>query len=453
MLIEFKASNYRSIGDEQVISFVPAPKQRDYPSNVISKGSYKALNAIGVYGANGSGKSNLLRSMSVFDKILHLSARTLSTTRLPYDPFLLREGWESKPTRFEVTFLVGEDKKYRYGFEYNQDEIVSEWLYRKIVGREVLLFLREKDIIDVSSAFNKDGKGSSKLFDAAVEATRPNALFLSFCDTFNIEEAKAIFQWFKYFYMIDGLNTGVEGWQTVDIWNKSEEGKAQITAYLKRIKDLGIAFVNVTSKDFNAADLPENMNDEMRNALIRELSGKKGYSIFSGHQLYSAEGTPTGKHISWKIEERESAGTNKIFHLVGPILRILSQGGVLIIDEIEAKMHPHLTLDIINLFLNAETNPNQAQLIFATHDTNLLTYSSLRRDQIYFAEKNGWESTEVYSLSDFVYLGENGEAKSVKERPDTDKEKRYIEGRYGAVPVLGNFQFHFQTTDANGKER
>lgn len=453
MLIEFKVSNYRSIGDEQVISFVPAPKQRDYPSNVISKGNYKALNAIGVYGANGSGKSNLLRSMSVFDKILHLSARTLSTTRLPYDPFLLREGWENKPTKFEITFLVGEDKKYRYGFEYNQDEIVSEWLYRKIVGREVPLFLREKDIIDVSSAFNKDGKGSSKLFDAAVEATRPNALFLSFCDTFNIEEAKAIFQWFKYFYMIDGLNTGVEGWQTVDIWNKSEEGKAQITAYLKRIKDLGIAFVNVTSKDFNAADLPENMNDEMRNALIRELSGKKGYSIFSGHQLYSAEGAPTGKHISWKIEERESAGTNKIFHLIGPILRILSQGGVLIIDEIEAKMHPHLTLDIINLFLNAETNPNQAQLIFATHDTNLLTYSSLRRDQIYFAEKNKWESTEAYSLADFVYLAENGEAKSVKERPDTDKEKRYIEGRYGAVPVLGNFQFHFQTTDANGKER
>lgn len=453
MLIEFRVSNYRSIGDEQVLSFVPAPKQRDYPSNVISKGKYKALNAIGVYGANGSGKSNLLRSMSVFDKILHLSARTLSTTRLPYDPFLLREGWENKPARFEVTFLVGEDKKYRYGFEYNQDEIVSEWLYRKIVGREVPLFLREKDIIDVSSAFNKDGKGSPKLFDAAVEATRPNALFLSFCDTFNIEEAKAIFQWFKYFYMIDGLNTGVEGWQTVDIWNKSEEGKEQITAYLKRIKDLGIAFVNVTSKDFIAADLPENMNDEMRNALIRELSGKKGYSIFSGHQLYSAKGAPTGKHISWKIEERESAGTNKIFHLIGPILRILSQGGVLIIDEIEAKMHPHLTLDIINLFLNAETNTNQAQLIFATHDTNLLTYSSLRRDQIYFAEKNEWESTEAYSLSDFVYLGENGETKSVKERPDTDKEKRYIEGRYGAVPVLGNLQFHFQTKGANGKER
>lgn len=451
MLIEFKVSNYRSIGDEQVMSFVPAPKQRDYPSNIFTRGNYKALNVIGVYGANGSGKSNLLRSMSVFDKILHLSARTSSTTRLPYDPFLLREGLENKPTKFEITFLAGEDKKYRYGFEYNQDEIVAEWLYRKSLGREVSLFLRQRDVIDVSSAFNKEGKSSAKLFDAAVEATRPNALFLSFCDTFNIEEAKLIFQWFKYFYMIDGLNTGAEGWQTVDIWNKSEEGKEQITDYLKRIKDLGIAFVNVTSKDFNIADLPEGMNDEVRNALVRELSGKKGYSIFAGHELYSAEGNPTGKHLSWKIQERESAGTNKIFHLIGPILRILSQGGVLIIDELEAKMHPHLTLDTINLFLHEDTNPNHAQLIFATHDTNLLTYSSLRRDQIYFTEKNEWESTEAYSLSDFVYLGENGET-AAKERPDTDKEKRYIEGRYGAVPVLGNFQFHFQTSDADGKE-
>jgi hypothetical protein len=113
-------------------------------------------------------------------------------------------------------------------------------------------------------------------------------------------------------------------------------------------------------------------------------------------------------------------------------------GGVLIIDEIEAKMHPKMTLDTIDLFLNKETNPHNAQLIFATHDTNLLTYSRLRRDQIYFAQKNKWESTEIYSLSDFVYIGSNDPAKLEKERPDTDKEKRYIEGRYGAIPMLGN---------------
>ena len=114
---------------------------------------------------------------------------------------------------------------------------------------------------------------------------------------------------------------------------------------------------------------------------------------------------------------------------------------VLIIDEIEAYMHPILTLNTIELFLDKENNPNNAQLIFATHDTNPLSYAYLRRDQICFAEKNKWESTEVYSLSDFVYFEEkNGEFKSEKERSDTNKEKRYFEGRFGAIPALGNFQ-------------
>ena len=122
----------------------------------------------------------------------------------------------------------------------------------------------------------------------------------------------------------------------------------------------------------------------------------------------------------------------------GPVFWALMNGGVLIIDEIEAKMHPKMTLDTIDLFLNKDTNPHQAQLIFATHDTNLLTYSRLRRDQIYFAQKNKWESTEFYSLSDFVYIGANDPTKLEKERPDTDKEKRYIEGRYGAIPILGD---------------
>jgi AAA15 family ATPase/GTPase len=138
------------------------------------------------------------------------------------------------------------------------------------------------------------------------------------------------------------------------------------------------------------------------------------------------------------MEQNESAGTIKAFEISGPVFWALMNGGVLIIDEIEAKMHPNMTLDTINLFLNKETNPNRAQLIFATHNTNLLTYSKLRRDQIYFAQKNKWESTEIYSLSDFVYMGSNDPAKLEKERPDTDKEKRYIEGRYGAIPVIGD---------------
>ena len=152
------------------------------------------------------------------------------------------------------------------------------------------------------------------------------------------------------------------------------------------------------------------------------------------------------------MEDKESSGTKKSFDLCGAVLWTLDKGGVLIIDEVEASMHPKMTLYLINMFLNKQININNAQLIFATHDTNLLSYADLRRDQIYFAEKNEWESTEFYSLSDFVYLDKNGSnLKSTKERPDTDKEKRYFEGRYGAIPILGDF--NPMRVKENGKER
>lgn len=122
--------------------------------------------------------------------------------------------------------------------------------------------------------------------------------------------------------------------------------------------------------------------------------------------------------------------SQKAFQLSGPIIYTLVNGGVLVIDEIEAKLHTRITIEIVNLFLNKNTNPQKAQLLIATHDTNLLKYSKFRRDQINFVEKNANEQTEVYSLSDFKYFKGN------KERPDTDTEKRYLEGRYGAVPVV-----------------
>lgn len=436
MLIEFKVANYRSIGEEQVLSLIPDNKKGDSVSNIINKGKHKGLNAIAIYGSNASGKSNLLLSMSLLDKLIHLSARSSSTTKLPYDPFLLRKGWEKIPTKFEVTFIINE-VKYRYGLEFYQDKVVSEWLYRKSKGREVDLFLRQEDIIDTSSAF----KGNKKIIDTAIEATRPNALFLSTCDMFNVEEAKIILQWFKHFQMIDGLNT--ETINTVTLWD-NEDYQKKINNYMTKL-GLSLVEIDITTKEFDSSELPDFLNENERDKLIKRLSGSKSFTIFAKHKVYSSKGEETKDFITWKFEERESAGTNKAFHLSGPILYTLSNGGVLIIDEIEAKLHPIMTIETINLFLDNETNPNNAQLIFATHDTNLLSYSKLRRDQIYFSEKNNWESTEIYSLSDFVYIDNS------KERPDTDKEKRYIEGRYGAIPLLSNF--HSLNVVPDGKER
>jgi len=438
MLLEFRVCNYRSIGEEQVLSLVPANKQKDHLQNILTKGKYQALNAISLYGQNGSGKSNLLLAMSFLDKLIHISARTSSTTKLPYDPFLLREGWEGKPTRFEITFVL-EDNRYRYGLEFTEKEVQKEWLFRKAQSREVSLFEREGSTIDVSSGFN----GSKKIIDAAVEATRDNALFLSTCDMLNVEEAKTIFNWFRYFGMIDGLNT--EELHTVDLWDK-EDYKDKIKKYLESLS-LNIADVDITTKDFDESELPDDMPKAMKNRLAKSLKGKQSYTVIAKHTLYDSYAKPTPNLVSWEWWEKESAGSKKAFILSGPILWTLANGGVLIIDEIEAKMHPVMTLNTIDIFLDPASNPNKAQLIFATHDTNLLTYSTLRRDQIYFVEKNQWESSELYSLSDFVYFeNKNGEFKSEKERPDTDKEKRYFEGRYKAIPVLGEFRTFIRNT-------
>ncbi len=373
--------------------------------------------------------------MRVFDELIHLSAKASSIDKLPFEPFLLKKGLEKKPTKFEITFIIKQDR-YRYGFEYNENIISKEWLYRKSLSREVALFLREKDVIE-----NYPGlKGNKNVINAAIEATRNNALFISFCDAFNIEEAKTIFQWFGNFNITDGLNTDRDELTTISIMDNKKYRK-KIEDYLDRF-NFGFDSIEVLTKEFDESDLPQGLSKTARKRLTNHLRGKKSYKVFTEHSIYSSKGVKTKEKASWSLMENESSGTIKAFHLSGPILSALLNGGVLVIDEIEAKMHPNLTREIINSFLIKENNPNNAQLIFATHDTNLLTYSDLRRDQIYFSEKNKWESTEIYSLSDFVYLNEtnkHGNSQFEKERPDTDKEKRYVEGRYGAIPIIGNF--------------
>lgn len=427
MLVEFSVTNYRSIGEKQTLSLIPAPKQKEYPENIISENQFSALNVIAIYGSNASGKSNLLRCISVMDEIVHISSRTSSTTRLPYDPFALKEGYTDKPTEFEVVFVTDE-KRYRYGFCYNQSSIIREWLYRKNVGREVPLFLREDDVIDVRSGF----QGSKKLIDTAVEATRSNALFLSQCDSLNVEEATMIMAWFDTLHVINGLYTEKHEVSTVELWQQAVY-RDKINQYINSIA-MDIQGIDISIKKLEENDLPSDFPAQLKDKLSK-------YNVQSFHHTYSKDNAPTNEILSWDFDKHESEGSKKALQLSGPVLSALMNGEILVIDEMEAKLHPIITLNIIDMFLDPNCNPKHAQLIFATHDTNLLSYSKLRRDQIYFTEKNKWESTELFSLSDFVYFNEkNGEIIEEKERKDTDKERRYLEGRYGAIPFLGDFK-------------
>jgi hypothetical protein len=390
MLVEFSVSNYRSIGDEQILSLVPS-EQKEYLNNIIEQGKYKALNAIGIYGNNASGKSNVLNAIELLDKLLYLSARSNSTTKLPYQPFLLRKGYELKPTKLEITFIIDENR-YRFGLEYNQNEIVREWFYcKEPTLMEVMLFERQGDIIEVSSEY----KGSPELINAAIEATRDNSLFISTSDMLNVAGAKLIFQWFDKLVSINGIETEREELTTVHLW-KNKKYRKKIKEYLMRL-NLGIHNLDIVIEDFDVAKLPGNLDEHKRN-LFDKIQGGEVFKTITTHQLYNTQGDTTTESVSWNLDNNESEGTKKAFHLSGPIIRTLSEGSVLVIDEIEAKMHPIMTINSINLFLNKATNPYGAQIIFATHDTNILTYCPLRRDQINFVEKNNWEATEIYAL-------------------------------------------------------
>ncbi|NBC06054.1 MAG: AAA family ATPase [Bacteroidetes bacterium] len=429
MLIEFKISNHRSVCEEQNLSLVPAKGQQEHPSNILKRRN-EALNSVAIYGANSSGKSNLLQAFDLFKRILFSSARASSTTKLPYDPFLLRAGYDEKPTELAITFEVDETR-YRYGFAFNQEEVLEEWLFRKRVGREVELFYRERDVIEVSSGFG----GSTKLIDTAVEATRPNALFLSLCDMLNVGEAKTLFQWFRKMTYINGLDTTNEELSTINLLH-NDRYAPKIKAYLNSL-ELGFSEVVLEKKGYLPASTDGALDQRLRHSMVNDAMvqpTQQQYEVSTVHATYDEAGKRRDEPIVWPMQERESAGTRKAFQFSGPVLHTLFEGGVLIIDEIEAKIHPVLTLNIIQLFLSGDTNPKGAQLVFATHDTNLLSYARLRRDQIYFVEKNDWDASEIFSLSDFKYFG------GQKERHDVNKERRYLEGRYGAVPVLGQFQ-------------
>ena len=398
MFLQFKVSNFRSVGEEQVLSLLPGANQEEFPENILENDGYLALKMAALYGANGSGKSNVLKAIGEFISMVKDTAHAAFTDTLDFDPFLLREGWEEKPTEFEMIFSL-QGHRYRYGFSYNATHILKEYLFRQTKECEVEVFEREGDTINAGSSL----KATAKIISSAINKTKSNSLFLANLYLLKVSEANVIFEFFNRNIMIDGLKSFNFG--ELDNIGESSEVRNQVSQHLKRLK---AGLLNVEAQVYGAV---------------------------ATHKFYDKEGNATDKTVSWDFFERESSGANEVLEFSVPINVILQLGGVLIIDELEAKLHPLITLDTINLFLNKETNPNNAQLIFSTHDTNLLSYARLRRDQIYFVEKNSWESTEIYSLADVNSVNDHESAKST-ETQDMEKEKRYFEGRYGAIPVF-----------------
>ncbi len=421
MLIEFSVGNYRSFKEQVTFSMVAAnlvAKDKKLDENNVFEvdDDLKLLKSAAIYGANASGKSNLDKALEFMRWfMINSSKETQSTEKIGVERFKLSTETEEKPSFFEIVFLMN-GKRYRYGFEATRDKVVSEWLFYVPKSRETKLFERKLDNITVSKTYKADG---------IQQKTRHNALFLSVSAQFNVKIAEEILDWLtNKVKIVSGLDDrGYRGYTVSCLMNN--DNKDKILQLLKKL-DLGFGDVKVEESEFTIDSLPSELPDEIKNFILTNV-GRKGISVSvqTMHQKFDGKGNPVSTDM-FDLDAQESEGTQKVFALAGPLVDALKNGKVLIIDEFDARIHPLISRAIVELFNSNETNPSNAQLIFMTHDTNLLSNKLFRRDQIWFVEKNRYGATDLYSLAEY------------KIRNDASFESDYIKGRYGAIPYIGN---------------
>lgn len=414
--MNFTVKNFRSFKFCRTLS-MEASSITEHRSSVKVLNRYKILPLAIIYGANSSGKSNLIKALMLMNTMVHNSVKLNDTDSLPFTPYALDEISTKQPTLFEIQFIKN-DTRFRYGFEYDSKKIISEWLYEKCKGeKEYNLFVRSQGLIEVSENRFKEGKEKE-------EMTNPNRLFLSLVAQLKGEKSRLIMNWFGNCNVLSGLTgEGYAGF-SLGMFCDGLKGVNEASAFFKKVQ-LGFNHFEV-----RRTELPEDVLDRIPAEVKERIKGGKVVDTITSHSVFDEFGNVIGERM-FDEDEMESEGTKKVIELSGPIFDTLSEGKVLVVDELDAKLHPLLTRNIVLLFMNPETNKNNAQLIFATHDTNLLDLKLIRRDQIWFTEKDAFDSTDVYSLVEFK--DENGN----KVRNDRNIEKDYITGRYGAIPFIG----------------
>jgi len=422
MIIQFRTGNYLSFNQPVNLSLLASSKVRELEeNNIIHTDRYNLLRCAAIYGANASGKSNLLNALVFMRRfVINSSKDSQAKEPIGVDPFRLDVSTEKQPSFFEITILL-DGYKYRYGFESDQNFIHREWLFQAKRIKETPLFLREDEVIDVDSSFG-EGKGLEV-------KTRDNALFLSVVANFNGELSMRILEWFQNLRSIHGLYAGQYAHYGIEMLS-NESDRKELIDFIRRA-DLGVQDFVVKEEDIDTSGAFRFITDEGRKKLPADLFTAKRVSISTVHNKY--DGTKVFGTELMDFEKDESEGTRKFFRLAGPILQALREGAVVVADELEAKLHPLLTRAIVRLFLSPKTNPKNAQLIFATHDTHLLRDLHLRRDQIWFTEKTQQEATDLFSLAEIIL------PKGTKVRNDASYDKDYIQGKYGAIPYLGDF--------------
>ena len=421
MLIEFSTTNFRSYRDRQTLSMVRGKLKDDDKLDTHSfpfpdKANMALLRSTAIYGANASGKSNLIRALRTMKRVVVQSAGWQRGRELPMEPYLLSSEMTREPCEFEADFYAN-GVRFQYGFSATSERVVEEWLYAYPSRRAQSWIERTWDEGKQSYEWGRMEalKGQKKLWK---DSTRDNALLLSTAVQLNCEQLQPVFDWFENTLKIVGINGFNPDFSIKSCENG--ERKQEIVGFLKSA-DLNITDIKVEPKKISASDLPDDMPGEMKQSILQQSEAKEFVDIQIIHE------GENGASVALPLEH-ESDGTRKLFAYAGPWLDVLREGSVLFVDELHDNLHPLIVRMLVGLFHNNQTNPKNAQLMFTTHETSILSQEVFRRDQVWFTSQEGTQGTHLTPLSDF----------KVRKGAE-DIERYYLDGRYGAVPYLPNF--------------
>lgn len=409
MLIRFSFKNFKSFKNENCLDMeATSLKEHEYNVAKTENGEYLKVSAI--YGANASGKTNVLQAFDYMKKRILVSDDSKKNSPIDEEniySFMINNA----PIALEVEILAKNNKIYKYGFEVLKDTIISEWLFEKRVNKFYAIFERENNNVSMKP---------NKISDLVNIDER--TLFLNIYSKIdrNNEDFSNVYDWFVNSMYLDLGNPNFERFinNRVSLKILSDENyKKELLKFIKTF-DSGIEGIRTTPDSIEAV--------------------KSNNGIIDIEVLHRGENGEL-KALPFYLE---SNGTRKMFHLFDFFMDALKNGMVLFVDELDAKLHPLLTRYIINLFHNSDTNKGNGQLIYSTHDTVNLNKETFRRDEIWFAEKDKDGISEIYALSDYILEDDKNAGKKV--RNDATYNKDYLTGRYGAIPVLEEFNIDYE---------
>ncbi|MBI0584649.1 MAG: ATP-binding protein [Methanomassiliicoccus sp.] len=421
MLIEFSVTNFRSIKNEVHFSMLASTddtlNENTIANQVDSK--HRLLRIAAIYGPNASGKTNILLAFDNLRRLVLSSHSFQKGTKMGYFPFMLDQNWIGKPTKYEVAFIKN-NVRYQYGLEYNNEKVISEYLYYFPNGKKSIIF--ERNLNGKIWLFNVDKKEQ----ELCSKQTLENTLYLSRSSQLNYSKTGEALSWFmeNVGMLLPSIQTDLEEW-TARMLLADPETKKKILLGLAEA-DLGIVDATTIIKKY------KDIENEHQAPLPNELKQLMGLdknpnleflTIRTAHRGIDKKGQPTT--VPFDFQSGESEGTKRMFSLIGPWIDALKTGRMIFIDELDVKLHPSLIKFLLKMFNDPEQNQKGAQLIFTTHNTGLLDQDIFRRDQIWFTQRNHkLGDTELYSLIEFG------------PRKDANIEKGYLAGRYGALPFI-----------------